>query len=102
MKFVIFVGADFFLRRGNVSEFGLLGVTVYQGAYVYIQSNLIIACHVLHSGFWIPNRKKKKVVRIFTLRVPVPKLLIRKRYYVLFLIPVFIVQVTKVGTVYLV
>jgi hypothetical protein len=25
----------------------------------------------------------------------VPKLLIRKRYYVLFLIPVFIVQVTK-------
>jgi hypothetical protein len=31
-----------------------------------------------------------------------PKLLIRKRYYVLFLIPIFIVQVTKVGTVYLI
>jgi hypothetical protein len=32
----------------------------------------------------------------------VPKLLIRKKYYILFLIPVFIVQVIKVGTVYLV
>jgi hypothetical protein len=32
----------------------------------------------------------------------VPKLFINKRYYVLFLIPVFIVQVTKVGTVCLV
>jgi hypothetical protein len=32
----------------------------------------------------------------------VPKLLKRKRYYVLFLIPVFIVQVIKGGAVYLV
>jgi hypothetical protein len=32
----------------------------------------------------------------------IPKLLIRNRYYVPFPIPVFIVQVTKVGTVYLV
>jgi hypothetical protein len=32
----------------------------------------------------------------------VPKLMIGKRYYLLSLIPVFIVQVTKVGTVYLV
>jgi uncharacterized membrane protein YkvI len=32
----------------------------------------------------------------------VPKVLTRKRYYVLFLIPVFIVQVKKVGTIDLV
>jgi hypothetical protein len=40
----------------------------------------------------IPNGFRDRVTRI---SLSVPKLLIRKRYYVLFLVPVFIVQVTK-------
>jgi hypothetical protein len=39
--------------------------------------------------------QSRTVSEIELFHCTVPKLLIRKRYYVLFLIPVFIVQVTK-------
>jgi hypothetical protein len=42
----------------------------------------------------------RTVSEIETFHCTVPKMLIRKRYYVLFLIPVFIAQVTGVGMDY--
>jgi hypothetical protein len=44
----------------------------------------------------------RTVFEIVLFHCTIPKLRIRKRYYVLFLIPVFIVQVTEVSTDYLV
>jgi hypothetical protein len=51
----------------------------------------------IHGGHSIGHSKGQKCIFtcVLLLTVSVPKLLITKRYYVVFLIPVFIVQVTK-------
>jgi hypothetical protein len=56
MKFIIFVGAEFF-EGGNVSQFGLLELRIYvfsdyRGACVYIQSVSLLrrVFYILISG----------------------------------------------------
>jgi hypothetical protein len=71
---------------------------------VHIQSVTGGKVNIL-GGNSISHSKQKKCVctcvlfqmvsKLELFHCTVPKLLIRKRYYVLFLIPVFIVQVTK-------
>jgi hypothetical protein len=59
--------------------------------------SVILSKNVYMSMCPIPNGFRDRAISLYS-----SKVLIRKRYFVLFLIPEFIVQVTKVGTFYLV